>query len=111
MIYDSVSLRLRDTSSILKLILFFFSIHLPNFHPNRDNAAWLDGNNKYFEEQELSVQVATMDLTDDCVNYSVKQNGKNRQRLPAMNGTIGQEVRKVGFRNGFLEFEFLSLKL
>ena len=60
---------------------------------HRDGAAWLDGG-KYFEEQELSVQVATMDLTDDSVNYSVKQNGKNRQRLPA-NGALGQEVRKV----------------
>ena len=68
----------------------------------RDNAAWLDGNNKYFEEQELSVQVATMDLTDDSVNYSVKQNGKNRQRLPA-NGTVGQEVRKVSILKSFLK--------
>ena len=89
--------------------MFFASL----FKKNRDNAAWLDGNNKYFEEQELSVQVATMDLTDDCVNYSVKQNGKNRQRLPAMNGTVGQEVRKVCVLvRMFLRFEkFLQRSL
>ena len=63
------------------------------------SAAWLADGNKYFEEQELSVQVATMDLTDDSVNYnnySVKNNNnKNRQRLPAGNGQ--EVVRKVIF--------------
>lgn len=61
--------------------------------PNETTAA----TNKYFEEQELSVQVATMDLTDDSVNYSsaIKQNNnnKNRQRMPIHNGP--EIARKV----------------
>ena len=48
-----------------------------------------------------------MDLTDDSVNYnySIKQNNKNRQRLPANSGGGGgQEIaRKVICYNKFVD--------